>query len=226
LVEKVLAQQFYELENDIEEIRQQNKQGAIAIALVRQHLDEDQDTPIIPDAELKQAILQASSSAKVEVFNMARRFRATHYERRPELLVRTIPIFQALIEDDKDNEFHRNHGQLGFVYKDQQPHPQWKLAEAELSRAIEIRDNQNAGGFLLYELNRAICNIQLGAGFETIKRDLDKVLRLGPENGVWVRRLHPKKAAVIITWIHQNKQQLQDWIRENDIELPAPESGS
>jgi hypothetical protein len=157
---------------------------------------------------------------------MARRFRATHYERRPELLVRTIPIFQALIEDDKDNEFHRNHGQLGFVYKDQQPHPQWKLAEAELSRAIEIRDNQNAGGFLLYELNRAICNIQLGAGFETIKRDLDKVLRLGPENGVWVRRLHPKKAAVIITWIHQNKQQLQDWIRENDIELPAPESGS
>jgi len=218
LVEKVLAQQFYELESNIEEMRQENKQGAVAIALVRQHLDEDNDTPLIPDEELKQAILQASSSAKVEVFNMARSFRMAQYENRPELLARTIPIFQALIEDDKDDEFHRNHGQLGFVYKDQQPHPQWKLAEAELSRAIQIRDKQNTGGFLMYELNRAICNINLGADFEVIKSDLDKVVRLGPENGILVRRPHPQKSRTIIEWINQNLPRLQDWIEVNDIQ--------
>ena len=220
LVEKVLAQQFYELESDIEELRQQNKQGAMAIALVRQHLDEDQDTPLVPDQELKEAILQASSSAKVEVFNMARSFRANHYETRPELLVRTIPIFEALIEDDQDNQFHRNHGQLGFVYKDQQPRPQWKLAETELSRAIQIRDEQSAGGFLMYELNRAICNIKLGADSEVIKSDLDKVLRLGPENGAWVRQSHPDKGQAIIKWLKQNRDFFQDWIEENGIHLP------
>ena len=225
LVEKVLAQQFYELESNIEELRQENRQGARAIALVRQHLDEDNDTPLVPDEELKQVISQASSEAKVEVFNMARSFRMSHYEKRPEYLVRTIPIFQALIEDDRDDEFHRNHGQLGFVYKDQQPHPQWKLAESELSRAIQIRDKQNAGGFLMYELNRAICNIKLGAGFETIKRDLDQVLRLGPENGIKVRRPHPWKSRAIIEWIKQNQSQLQDWINANDIQLPELNEG-
>ena len=218
LVEKVLSQQFYELESDIAELRQQNKQGALAIALVRQHLDEDQDTPLIAEEELKQAILQASSSAKVEVFNMARTFRTTHYEHRPELLPRTIPIFQALIEDDREEQFHRNHGQLGYVYKDQRPQPQWKPAEAGLSKAIHIRDKLNEGGFLLYELNRAICNIQLGAELEVIRSDLDQVLRLGPDRGVWVRRPHPHKAQALVHWIHQNEGRLRDWLEENDIQ--------
>lgn len=218
LVEKVLSQQFYELESDIEELRQQNKQGALAISLVRQHLDEDQDTPLIADEELKQAILQASSSAKVEVFNMARTFRTTHHD-RPDLLPRTIPIFQALIEDDREERFHRNHGQLGYIYKDQRPQPQWKLAEAELTKAIQIRDKQNEGGFLLYELNRAICNIQLGADLEVIKSDLDQVLRLGPDRGAWVRRPHPHKAQGLIQWIHKNEDRLRDWLEENDIQV-------
>lgn len=225
LVERVLSQQFYELESDIRELRQQNKQGALAIALVRQHLDEDLDTPPIPEEELKEAILQASSSAKVEVFNIANTFRTTHYEQRPELLPRTIPIFQALIEEDHEEKFHRNYGQLAYVYKDQRPHPQWKLAEAALSKAIEIRDKQYAGGFVLYELNRAICNIHLAAAFEVIKKDLDQVLRLGPENGAWVRRPHPTKGRAIITWIQKNAARLQAWLRENDIQVPEGREG-
>ena len=124
------------------------------------------------------------------------------------------------VVDDLKEEFHRNHGQLGYVYKDQRPHPQWRLAEAELSRAIQIRDKQNVGGFLMYELNRAVCNIHLQAGFETIKSDLDKVLRLGPDNGRWVRRLHPTKCTAVIDWIRQNQARLQEWLTQNDIQLP------
>ena len=77
----------------------------------------------------------------------------------------------------------------------------------------------------MYDLNRAICNIKLGASFEVIKSDLDKVLRLGPENGVKVRRPHPRKSRAIIEWIKQNQPHLQDWIKANDIQLPDLDQG-
>jgi hypothetical protein len=218
LVERVLSQQFYELENDVEELRRLNKQGGIAIALLHQHLDDDLDTPLIEAEDLKQAILSAPASVKVLAFDLAQAFRNENYETRPVLIERTIPIFEALILDDAENRFHRNHGELGYVYKDK-PDPDWKKAEAELTQAIEIRDKERAGGFILYELNRALCRIKLGAPPELIKADLDKVLQQGPRNGEWVRRPDPKKGNILIEWLKENEALLRPWLEANEIQL-------
>ena len=218
LVERVLSQQFYELESDVQELRQQNKQGAIAIALLHQHFDDDLDTPLIEEEELQQAILAAPSSIKVLAFDMAKDFRGENYEERPHLLERTIPVFEALIIDDVENRFHRNHGQLGYVYKDKSD-PDWKKAETELTHAIEIRDRERAGGFVLYELNRAMCRIKLGGNLEAIKSDLDKVLQEGPRDGEWVRRPDPQKSKILIVWLKQNEAALREWLRINRIEI-------
>lgn len=219
LVEKVLAQQFYELENDVRELRDQHRQGGVAIALIKQHLDDDLDTPLIPAEELKRAILGASASIKVQAFDIAQAFRNEHYIEHPELIERTIPIFEALIEDDEHDEFHRNHGELGYVYKDKLQ-PDWRRAEAELTRAIDIRDKQHAGGFLLYELNRAICHIHLGADLDEIKADLDKVLQRAPKGGAWVRNPDPKKGKTLLNWLRQHAEPLRGWLQENEISLP------
>jgi hypothetical protein len=218
LVEKVLAQQFYELESDVQELREQSKLSGTAIALLQQHFDDDLDTPPIQEADLKEAVKNASSSVKVLAFDMAHSFRKKHYEKRPDLIVRAIPVFEALIEDDQNDEFHRNHGDLGYTYKDK-VHPEWPKAEAELTRAIEIRDRQQVEGFLLYELNRAMCLIQLGANLDAIKRDLENVLRYGPKNGEWVRQPHPRKAKILLTWLRENEPLLHSWLAEHDIQL-------
>jgi hypothetical protein len=81
---------------------------------------------------------------------------------------RTIPIFQALVEDDVAGRFHRNHGQLGFALKDQRQ-PLWLEAEAELTKAIEIRGPWQTEGWLLYEFNRAICRIMLDPEYQQKK---------------------------------------------------------
>ena len=223
LVERVLTQQFYELENDVQALRRQNRQGGMAIALLGQHFDEDLDTPLIPDEELRQAIFNSPASVKVLAFDMAQTFRKKHYEKRPDLIERTIPVFEALIEDDQEGRFHRNHGELGYVYKDKLD-PDWQRVETELSHAIRIRDQNKAGGFLLYELNRAMARIKLGARLEDIKRDLDEVLQRGPKNGEWVRQPDPKKAKILVDWLQRNRAALAGWIEANQIELPETDS--
>ena len=57
-----------------------------------------------------------------------------------------------------------NHGQLGFALKDQQE-PDWREAERELAKAIEIRGPWQNHGWLFYEFNRAICRIRLDEAF-------------------------------------------------------------
>jgi hypothetical protein len=218
LVAKMLSQQFQELEEDIEALRSQNKQGGMAFTLLNQHLDNDLDTPAIPEEELKEAILAAPASIKVLAFNMAHEFRNNNYERYPERIERCIPIFEALIEDDTANKFHRNHGELAYVLKDKTP-PDWKRAEEELTTAIDIRNKGNDTGFRLYEFNRAICRIHLQFPFNDIKNDLDEALPW-PRTGDLIRKPDAVKGKALIEWMLQNYDKLEDWIARNRINLP------
>jgi hypothetical protein len=71
-------------------------------------------------------------------------------------MMRTIPIFQALIAADPDA--HRNHGQLGYALKDSSP-ADLDGARRELDMAIQLRRQQRQDGWLYYELNRAALDI-------------------------------------------------------------------
>ena len=99
LVAKVLSQQFQELEQDVETLRYQNKQGGYAINLLSQHLDDDLDTPPVSEEDLKEAILAAPASVKAVAFNVAHEFRNQNYQEHPERIERTIPIFEATGSD-------------------------------------------------------------------------------------------------------------------------------
>ena len=219
LVEKVLSQQIQELENHIQEMKEQGKQDATAISLLHEYLDSDPDNPVVPVKELKDAITGASSGVRVQAFILAREFRKKYFRTNPELLVKTIPVFEALIDADVDKKYHRNHAQLGYVLKDI-PQPDYKRAESELTTAIDIRDRMKISGFKVYEFNRAICRIHRNAPLEDIKRDLDRALR-GKTTADWVRHPDEQLAAPLIHWLKENADTLADWIKANHIEIPA-----
>jgi len=219
LVAKMLSTQFQELEQDIESLQYQNKQGGFAFNLLNQHLDDDLDTPPVSEKDLKEAILAAPASIKAVAFTMAQEFRNQNYKEHPDRIERTIPIFEALIEDDVTRKHHRNHAELAYVLKDKIP-PDWKRAEEELTEAIEIRNKRNQSGFRLYEFNRALCRIHLHFPLNDIKSDLDEALPW-PRTGDLIRHPDKARAGALIEWMNQNYDQLKGWIEENKIDLPT-----
>ena len=215
LVERVLAQQIKDLESKVEILEEQTRWDAIAMALLKQHLDDDPDAPPVSEKELKEAILSASTRTRVIAFDQARQFRKESTTRnRSDLFEKVIPVFEALIEADVDNKYHRNHSQLSYALKGK-PSPDWMRAEEEISKAIRIRDEQKVVGFLIYEYIRAVCNINLGANIDTILADLNTAIH-GPKTGDWIRT--PDDSS-LINWIRENEGKLENWIKDNKIQL-------
>jgi len=66
---------------------------------------------------------------------------------------------------DTANQFHRNHGELGFALKDKED-PDWVGAEQELNTAIAIRGTPaSEKGWAAYEANRAVCKLCQDPGY-------------------------------------------------------------
>ena len=146
-------------------LRDQAQQDVDALGLANRQLDPEPGAPADPDQNtLDESMKSASPLVRAQVFARARdqRRRTTGKtdERSVDRHARTTPVFRALIAADPEQQFHRNHGQLGFALKDREP-PEWQSAEAELSEAIRVRDQLGQTGFLLYEFNRAVCRIHL-----------------------------------------------------------------
>ena len=169
------------------------------------------------EEDLKEAVRAAPASIKAVAFNLAHDFRNENYVIHPERIERTIPIFEALIEEDVTHKHHRNHGELAYVFKDKLP-PDWKRAEAELTKAIEIRTKRNESGFRLYEFNRAICRIHLQFPFHEIKSDLDEALPW-PRTGDLIRQPEQVHGGVLLKWMQENSAQLGGWFEENKIKF-------
>ena len=160
------ANQIEEMKAGVTQVENQGELDAKALAMVDRHLDKNHGLLPAAIADLKTAILDSSAPVKVAVFYRAKRVREDNWK-QPEqkvLMARTIPIFEALIDSDSEGRFHRNHGQLAYALKDS-PTPNLARAEAELSRAIEIRDRREQKNFQLYEFNRIICRIQQDENF-------------------------------------------------------------
>lgn len=109
---------------------------------------------------LNQAISAAPESTRLEIFDQAEHVRSVNMQNSKDLMALTILVFYALIAADINNKYHRNHGSLGWALKDKSS-PDWRGAEAELTKAITIRDRLNITGWRLYEANRAVCNINI-----------------------------------------------------------------
>jgi hypothetical protein len=111
----------------------------------------------VDESVLNQAIAAASDGARQLILSQAEAARRTGWQLGNKAAVeRTIPVFKALIaQSPKD---HQLHGQLGYALKDKQP-PDWAAAEAELTKAIDLRGEGEREGWTFYEFNRALCRI-------------------------------------------------------------------
>lgn len=162
----VLTQQVVRVESRLSEFEKQSRIDAEALNRVRRQLNPEPDIPGPSQDELNAAIKSASRTVRAQIFYLAADVRRENWRewRTKAKMERTIPIFRALIASDTEDEYHANHGQLGFALKDQRE-PHWLEAEAELSRAIQIRGSGEDYGWLFYEFNRALCRIHLDDAF-------------------------------------------------------------
>ena len=150
-IERVVARQ----------VERQSDLDARALSLAEQHLTRRAGEPEVPEAELTDAIKKASPLARQQIFFRAHQVRTMNWMDRKSTMERAVPIFRALVAADSDDL--ATHGELGFALKDQRQ-PDWRGAEAELSKAIELR-GPNAFGWEVYEFNRAWCRIEQDPAF-------------------------------------------------------------
>jgi hypothetical protein len=106
---------------------------------------------------------------------------------------RSLPVFQALVEADAQEIFHRSRGQLALALMGKKKDPKdpaaskqdWSSALDLLNAAMRIRDRSREPNWREYELARAICRIHLDTQFDerqksaaevqkSIRADLDR----------------------------------------------------
>ncbi len=146
---------------------EQQQNDAAALAIVQQYLAPQAQARISPTA-VKESIRKASPPVKVQIFYQAQKLRRENWESNKAVMERTIPIFEALIESDVEQQFHQNFGQLGFALKDKRTADLPK-AEEILTKAIEIRGDWRRSGWVIYEANRAECRILRDTNFNQSK---------------------------------------------------------
>ena len=157
-----LADMTREVKRELEE---QAIKDANAISLTRQQLEPASGAPPVDQKQLREAIMGASPSVKVQIFYQASKLRSETWKTDKKKMERTIPIFEALCESDRERRFHKNFGQLGFALKDKQPED-WAGAEKMLTEAIRIRGPWREAGWTIYEWSRAVCRIEQDAAFK------------------------------------------------------------
>jgi len=160
-----LAERVKETDLKLDKIQDQSESNDEALHLISKQLSQSQDEPEISQERLDKAILAATPPIRARVYNETYAVRRGTWFDNKALMERTIPIFRALIKADTKEQYHKNHGQLGFALKDQRQ-PDLKAALQELSKAIEIRGSWQEYGWRFYEFNRAYCRIKLDAYYE------------------------------------------------------------
>lgn len=174
---QALLQRVAKADDKAEKLEAQAMRDARALSLVREQLDPQSD-PIDQD-QLNKALGEASVPVKSTVFWQAYELRRRTWKDNATKgdMERTIPIFKALIEDDERDEYHMNHGQLGFALKDKRQ-PDFLAAEQELTRAIQLRGNWRERGWVIYEFARAVARIgRRGEVSNEAKKQLDESIR-------------------------------------------------
>jgi hypothetical protein len=139
-------------------------------------------------AAMTNAIKAASAGAQMRILLDAEQHRSAGTE---DAIARSLPVFQALVEADPDEVFHRNRSQYALALtgrKKDDPKASegdWRSALDLLNDAIRIRERSREPNWHQYEFARAVCRIHLDEQFNqqqkstpeaqsSIRADLDK----------------------------------------------------
>ena len=121
----------------LDELRKQIRIGCNSTQSRLRQFNPSPDLPQVTQDALITAFAAASRPIKIQIFNQAWQVRSENWRdisSKPKM-ERVIPVFKALIANDHENQYHMNHGQLGFALKDK-PQPDWNASEKELTTAI------------------------------------------------------------------------------------------
>jgi hypothetical protein len=129
---------------------------SLVIENVCKLLSPQSDETIFQNLQLKELISRASEFGRNAVFQLAKVNRRSNRSTDRDLMARSIPVFEALVDSNVRKDRHYYFGQLAYALKDQNM-PEWKRAEEYFNIAIDIRGSSQPEYF--YEFNRAICKV-------------------------------------------------------------------
>lgn len=200
------------LKREIDQIREQSDVDARALALTIKQLHPSEDVMHPSQQELNEAVIEATQNIRAQIFYLAQTVRTENWSewRKKPRMERTIPVFIALVASDTEDVFHRNHAQLGYALKDQRS-PDWNRAQAELSKAIQLRGIAPEAGFPLYEFNRAICAINLDENFRLSEKSAPEL------RSRVIQDLHIAWSQEYVRPIFPKEATLQNWMKLNDV---------
>lgn len=189
---------------------------AKAYGLVAQQLGRREDEPAASPEDLQQVIKSASSSTKAHIFELARAAsedtEASEYQtvKNPG----AASIFRALIADDSERRYHRNHGELGYTLDRKRP-PDLAGAAESLSEAILRRDKLQKKGWRYYEFRRARCRIQQDGDF-VARKPSARELRESIENDL--KQAKEGDPTKFDKWLADNAD-VRAWIDLNNVQI-------
>lgn len=200
------------VESKMSQFEEQSEKDAKALSIAQRQLNPEPDIPPISQENINDTINKASPNVKAQIFYLAQGIRRENWKnpQTKHKMERTIPIFRALIASDTKAIFHANHGQLGFALKDQRQ-PDWAEADAELTKAIEIRGSWKDRGWLFYEFNRAICRIERDAAFKSDNPSDDKIKEIILDD------LRVAANAIMLVDIMMRDPTINKWMKLNNI---------
>jgi len=203
------------LSQEVERLRQQNTDGN-ALAMVLRELNRGPYDIPATEKELEDAIKQASSLVRNQIFEITTKSSATLAAvtpRPPDVDVRYAgieSILRALIATDSSGRAHAYHAELSYALRRQQV-PDLQGALDAISRAIAIRDTTHASGWRFYEFHRARCRILSDPNFiarkpstkDVVDSVLDDLRPASADGAGWVK--WRKDMPAIDEWLQLNK---------------------
>jgi tetratricopeptide (TPR) repeat protein len=218
----------------VEELERRETEDHDALQLVDVQLGETSKPPFA-EATLTESIKSASpvtqetiyhlaKSTRSEAFGALKRVMDAQYDdpavkdndlkHAQRWMSRTIPIFRALAETSKGNDWHRCYAQLGYSLKDVGRNAEARTA---LERALAISSGNTDSDSALYWYNWAICRIRLdneerGAGETKTPVEVGDRIR----NGLRIGSTLPKLASAAHT-----DADVAEWLQRNSISLAA-----
>jgi hypothetical protein len=162
------ADELQILGEKVSRLEQRQYADARALAVISQLNRPVDDTPLT-DSEMAEMIKEASSPVRSQIFAQAEKTSANidldNYDVKNQAVV---SILKALIASDTTERYHRNHSELSYAFSRQKP-PNWKKAEEEITKAIEIREKMGKQGWRHYEFHRAQCRVEQDLNFKRRK---------------------------------------------------------
>lgn len=204
-----LMDRVEETDKKMDALQRQSELDAKALYLLSLQLASNPDAEPVTQEVLNDAFSAASDSVRAQIYTQAWRTRHENWQNNKSVMERTIPLFRALLHSKAGKQFHQSYAQLGYALKDQTT-PDWKEAESNLTRAIDIRNEESDAGWGYYDFNRALCRIKTDPGFSgnIITEENQLKLIIGDLRASWFRGCRE---------IIQSDTTIQNWMQLNNV---------